>query len=624
MKGDAVTRSAWASALFLLALVGCKEENQAPVVVPVAAQAVAVGETLELTVFASDKDGDTLTYTFAAPGVPDIESAATFVPASDFSGGAFSFTPTAEQVGTHIFDFVVSDGSHEVSVSTTIAVTGSGGSGTAPLFKRPLSQGTVLDLVESDCASFDIEVEDPDSDSISLTQEAPAIVGSSLDANPGGFTGQWSWCPSREQKDTSDQWDLTLSADDGSNPPTLKDFTIVLRKPSGEGCPGEFPDITHDVSDFNTVLDLEIVATVSDDVGIPGQPVVLYAFEDPGNPVQFDLLSNVATMELTDGDDRSGTWVARIPNPVANEPEGASTPLWYLIQASDNDDVDGDCDHRTDAPPIGAYQVNVTNSGGSGGAGLCESCSADVQCGEDGDHCIPASDGGSYCARGCEDDCPAGYVCSPDSTSSIDGATGRQCVPESGSCDGGNGGSCEDDAAEDDDNPEQGADLPPIDAGEYVAVLCPDDEDWWHFTIDQEAVVEATLAGPAGEDLDLALTNGDGELIASSLGGTSDESIVSACQPPGVYFLRVYEGLSIDGGVDYDLGLQLDTDACMVSGGDGCCEAHDTPGCSDPAIESCVCDADPWCCGMDKAGEGVWDQFCVDDVGDEMCGPACP
>ncbi len=606
------------------AAAGCKnDDNSAPVVSPIEAQAVAVGDTLSFIVFTTDRDGDALTYSVAAAGVPELESTASFSEATDASGGAFTFTPVASQVGTHIFDFTVSDGTHDVVVSTTIAVTGGGGGGSAPIFRRPLSQGTVLDLVESDCANFDIEVEDADSDSIALTQGAPSIAGSMLEADPGGFTGRWSWCPSREQKDTADQWDLTLSADDGDNPPTLKEFVVILRKPSGEGCPGEFPVITHEVGNFNTVLDLQLVATVSDDQGVNGQPAVLYGFEDPGNPVQLDKLSNVATMELQDGDERSGTWVGTIPNPIANEPEGTTANLWYLIQVSDNDDVDGDCDHRTDAPPVGAYSVSITNSGGSGGAGLCENCSADVQCGEDGDLCLPASEGSATCGRACNDDCPSGYVCSPASTTSVDGAMGRQCVPETGSCDGG-GGSCEDDSAEEDDTPAQGANNPPIDEGEYLGILCPDDEDWWLFELDADAVIMGTLAGPAGEDLDLALTNGNGELISSSLGGTSDESIVSACQPPGEYFFRVYEGIDIDGAADYELGLELDTQACEVSSGDSCCEANGTPGCNDSEIEMCVCDADPWCCGMDPEGEGVWDQFCVDDVADEGCGPPCP
>jgi len=617
-----VRRLAPALALIGLGAPGCKgEQNRPPQVVTPDSQAVAVGETLEFTVFATDPDGDTLTYGFEAPGLADVDAAASFAPASETGGGLFSFTPTPAHVGTHIFDFVVSDGSNEVRVATTIAVASSGGSGSAPQFKRPLSQGMPLDLVESDCAEFDVLVEDPDSSSVTLGQTDPTIAGSTLQASADGFAGVWSWCPTREQKDTADQWDLTLFADDGDNPPTLKDFTILLIKPSGEGCPGEFPTIDHDVADFSTVLDLQIVASISDDMGLRGQPVVLYAFEDPGNPVQFDKLS-VAKMELSDGDMRSGTWVGRIPNPVANEPEGSAATLWYLVQASDDDDTDGDCDHRTDAPPVGAYQVSVTNSGESGGAGLCEPCSADVQCGEAGDTCLPTSQGDPVCGRACDDDCPDGFVCGSASTTSVDGATGRQCVPQSGSCQGGNGEECEDDAAEQDDNPQQGATVPPIDPGEYAGRMCPNDEDWWIFELTQSAVIEATLSGPSSVDLDLSLTNGSGGLIASSIDPVSDESVVSACQPPGDYFLRVYEGIGIDAGVDYELALELDTEACQSSGGEGCCEAQETPGCDDAAIETCVCDNDPWCCGMGGASMdmGVWDQFCVDDVADQNCG----
>ncbi|MEM6291727.1 MAG: Ig-like domain-containing protein [Myxococcota bacterium] len=611
-------------ALPFVALGACKDDaGGAPSVLPPSPLNVSVGDTVEATVLASDPDGDVLTYSVSAPGVPDLMNTASIVPAADGTGGAFSFTPVASQVGTHIFDFTVSDGSNEVTVSTTVEVLGGVGSGSAPVFKRPLSQGTVLDLVESSCASFDIEVEDPDSSSVTLGQQAPVIVGSEL-ASTGGLTATWSWCPTREQKDASDQWPLTLTANDGDNATVEKEFVIVLRKPSGEGCPGEFPAVQHDVADFNTVLDLQIDATVSDDMGLSGQPVVLYSFEDPGNPVQFELLSNVATMELVDGDPRSGSWRASIPNPTANEPEGSTARLWYIIQASDDDDVDGDCDHRTDSPPIGAYSVMITNSGGSGGAALCESCSADVQCGSDGDHCLADGSGGSTCGRACDDDCPDGYTCAPESTTSVDGATGRQCVPLAGSCDGGSGGMCEDDFAEDDDNPEQGSMLPPIDTGEYSAILCPDDEDWWLFQLDAEAVITATLSGPSNEDLDLGLTNEDGGLIDQSTGADSDETIVSSCQPAGSYFLRVYDGLPLDGSSDYDLQLEIDTAACMTSSGGSCCEAQDSPGCNDPAIETCVCDNDPWCCGLDDEGEGVWDEFCVDDVGDQGCADPCP
>jgi len=39
-----------------------------------------------------------------------------------------------------------------------------------------------------------------------------------------------------------------------------------------------------------------------------------------------------------------------------------------------------------------------------------------------------------------------------------------------------------------------------------------------------------------------------------------------------------------------------------------CCEQHPSPGCSDPAINQCVCEADPYCCS------GQWDDACTDQA----------
>ena len=48
-----------------------------------------------------------------------------------------------------------------------------------------------------------------------------------------------------------------------------------------------------------------------------------------------------------------------------------------------------------------------------------------------------------------------------------------------------------------------------------------------------------------------------------------------------------------------------------------CCEAHEQPGCDDPAIEACVCDTqkgDPTCCNE------AWDLFCMTLVDLLSCG----
>ena len=58
-------------------------------------------------------------------------------------------------------------------------------------------------------------------------------------------------------------------------------------------------------------------------------------------------------------------------------------------------------------------------------------------------------------------------------------------------------------------------------------------------------------------------------------------------------------------------------DACEVAADHDCCATHDTPGCSDEAIETCVCAIDPYCC------EFEWDERCAERVHGDGCG-ACP
>jgi hypothetical protein len=48
-----------------------------------------------------------------------------------------------------------------------------------------------------------------------------------------------------------------------------------------------------------------------------------------------------------------------------------------------------------------------------------------------------------------------------------------------------------------------------------------------------------------------------------------------------------------------------------------CCAINDTPGCSDDTIEQCVCDEDPFCCGLEG---GNWDDTCVGEVTVLGCG----
>ena len=657
-------------------LTSCKK-GSAPNIIDVGDQVAVVGQTLTLHIFASDPDGDSLDYSFHSEGLPDVDATTSMSVAPD-GHGVFTFTPLASQIGSRLFDFNVSDGKNESTLTINIEVRGAVGSGSLPIFRKPLGSGTVLDLEQADCVDFEIEVEDPDSASVILEATPPIIQDSNLSTDASGMSGEWSWCPNREQKEGPDRYDLTLTADDMENPAQEKDYIIVLRKRQGLDCPGDFPEVEHSPRDFSTLLDLQIDAHVTDTEGLGDAPLLLYSFEDPGDPIDFSIMTLVE-MNLESGDMRDGMWRGFIPNPTAAAGEGAEATVYYLVSASDNDDIEGDCDHRVDNPERGVHDVSVVNNG-EGGAGVCEGCSADVQCGGEGDLCL-VQDSEGYCGSACADDgeCGDGFICSPEPVSSIDGAAARQCIKNSGDCSSsGNGGACEDDGRDDsgDDTPDEASALGTVGPGDQSGTLCPDDEDWYQIEIAEEAEVTVTLSGDAPPDMDVSITDAAGVLIKQSIGLTSDEELTTTCLDPGTYYMRVFSVDNEQG--SYTVSYSADPSTCGQVIGEGdccednntpgcedsgiqacvcgmddfccdfewdetcaniakdecgadcggsenldCCTDQETPGCTDTAIEACVCDDDPWCCGNDSAGVGVWDQFCVAKVGSLLCGSPC-
>src|SRR4051812_27235146 len=91
--------------------------NHAPQLATVGDRSVVAGQTLSFTLPGTDADGDTLTY-----GASNLPAGATVDPAS----GAFSWTPSALQVGTYPgVHLTASDGSATAATDITITVTAS-------------------------------------------------------------------------------------------------------------------------------------------------------------------------------------------------------------------------------------------------------------------------------------------------------------------------------------------------------------------------------------------------------------------------------------------------------------------------------------------------------------------
>ena len=499
-------------------------------------QVAQVGSELDVVLHGTDKAGLHLSYSFQAADVTDLANAAEMTQAPDGSG-IFKWTPLAADIGTHAFDFTVSNGNQSTTVTIAIDVKSAIGAATAPIFRQPLGTGTTIDLTTQQCVDVDVVVEDDDTPAVTIAQEAPVIDGAQL-MSTGGQTATWHWCPTMAQASET-RYTLILSADDGNNPKTMKDYLIVLRSGDGASCPGAPPAIDSSPSDQTTVLDLPITATVTDDVGIKDAPLLYYSPTDPGASPDLSTMIQL-TMTQQSGDATSGVWTATVPNPVATAPAGTTAQIFYAVVADDSDDPNGSCNHATTSQ---VYSLTVT-AGGDTTAGLCAPCTADSQCG-DGNECVFIGDlGDSYCLQACDAGCATGYACSADTIFSVDGAEATQCVPQNGSCTDITA-ACVDDSYEPNDSRSQASANGPIDPGFYDLVSCPAttnqtsaNNDYFKIVVDTDSQIDITLSGDGTTDLDLHLYTSDGTTVAASIGPTADEEI-AICVPAATYYIKV-------------------------------------------------------------------------------------
>ena len=206
--------------VMLVAVAACGGEP--PDLLDLSDQVAVVGQELTVELRGVDPDSTSLTYSFT----PDVEltSRAT-ISRTPAGNGLFRWTPVAADVGAHVFDFTVSDGSHDTTVPITIDVRASGEG--VPVFRQPLGSGRVVDLVATPCIDVDILVEDLDTPQVVIAEEEPKIAGAMFE-QLDGTTATWHWCPTPQQVTDSNRYTLLLSADDAANPKAFKQYVLVL------------------------------------------------------------------------------------------------------------------------------------------------------------------------------------------------------------------------------------------------------------------------------------------------------------------------------------------------------------------------------------------------------------
>jgi hypothetical protein len=202
-------RTATATCIAAL-LCGCTVAG--PGLDPIPDQVAAVGQELVVEVRAAE-DGD-IRYGYSS-SAPSADGG--HMTQRPDGTGLFTWTPTAEDVGTWKFDFSASDGSGSSTESVNVEVRSAVGSQSVPLFRRPLGAGTALTIETGGCVEVPMVVTALDSTEVTFAEEEPRIEGAML-LQESEFEGVWRWCPTENQLRGQERYLLTLSADDRQNP----------------------------------------------------------------------------------------------------------------------------------------------------------------------------------------------------------------------------------------------------------------------------------------------------------------------------------------------------------------------------------------------------------------------
>jgi len=169
--------------------------NRPPVLGALKNQSLLAGDLLELTIAATDEDGDELTITIQGP--PGIDF--------DEETGFLQWTPEAGDVGTHQLTVAVTDGKGgEDSKTITFSVS----SPEIEINKPPKIEPIGNSSVEvGETLSFTVKAGDPDGDPIELFVE-----GLPDNATFDELSGDFSFTPAHDQEG---EHKLTFSASDG-------------------------------------------------------------------------------------------------------------------------------------------------------------------------------------------------------------------------------------------------------------------------------------------------------------------------------------------------------------------------------------------------------------------------
>ncbi len=509
-----------------------------------------VSSTLRIAIPVTNPSGAAIRYRFEpSRPIPALESVASI--SGGPSGGELRWTPLASHVGTHELTITIASPAGEVYDQATAIVEILPSSDSAPVFLEPGAGGT-YDLGRDPCVRFRVEIRDDDSPGVEIRPRGELPNGATLEQD-GNKSADFVWCPSPDQIAAAERWTIGLSADDGDHAPVPHDYVVVLRSGGGSGCDGEPPAI--DVlepaggSRVTSGVGYDVVATVTDDVGLREPPILYYTTETPSDPSRPDVTLFQQVLFESEGDDR---FRARVP-PLGLG-IGEAREVFFIVSATDNDDASGTfCDHRAESVLDSFFAV-----GGEGaGREACARCTSSLECASG--ICAPSA-GGARCLERCDGGCSGARECA--SVTTTEGGRASACTGPGASVALACAAACTNDRNEPNDTIGTATPLTRSSAGQ----ICAGDRDVFRIAgATSGAQVAVVLDGFRSRDgdLDLRLLDGTGRILASSAGVGDSESIAYCAADASPLYAEVFGFLGAEN--PYDVAVTITAGSCCVN-----------------------------------------------------------
>jgi hypothetical protein len=340
--------SALAVALLLPLFAACAG-NSPPSLGLLTDARVVVGETLRVTLRASDPDGDRLR--FRSSDLPLGASITPIGPSDALLVWSPLITDTAPGGRRHDLRVEVDDGyGGRADQGLGIVVFPAFGT---PIFTTPA--GAVLNLASASRFGLRVDVRDDDSTDVALTLvDGPAGARLSQDARKSAW---FHWEPDATQRAVSVHRAI-FRADDGAQRVEHVLTLVLLNAEPQAGCDGAPPEVSHGgLPDQFGVDRVSLTVEATDARSAVSQVLVQYTRDD----VTATSTPALQTVALTRDPDDPARWSGAIP---VGRLTGEGALIHYAIVATDDDDPRGfACDLAARLPKTGFFSVAAYPAG---------------------------------------------------------------------------------------------------------------------------------------------------------------------------------------------------------------------------------------------------------------------